>query len=81
VHVQVQPETKITSVLQCSLPLTLFVILCSKGRPLCIFMDDIFFHCPVPIGSLLLMSSQVYADAQDDTIQMSIENYIFIDIA
>jgi len=44
-------------------------------------MDDIFFHCPVPIGSLLLMSSQVYADAQDDTIQMSIENYIYIDIA
>nr|CAB3219767.1 acyl-coenzyme A thioesterase 9, mitochondrial-like [Phallusia mammillata] len=31
----------------------------SNSRPSVAFMDDIFFHCPVPIGSLLLMSSQI----------------------
>uniref|UniRef100_H2YQG0 HotDog ACOT-type domain-containing protein n=1 Tax=Ciona savignyi TaxID=51511 RepID=H2YQG0_CIOSA len=35
----------------------------SSNRPNVVAVDDIFFHCPVPIGSLLLMSSQIsYSD-------------------
>ncbi|XP_078486722.1 acyl-coenzyme A thioesterase 9, mitochondrial isoform X2 [Ciona intestinalis] len=37
----------------------------SGNRPYVVAVDDILFHCPVPIGSLLLMSSQVsYSDGK-----------------
>ncbi|CAK8698469.1 acyl-coenzyme A thioesterase 9, mitochondrial-like isoform X2 [Clavelina lepadiformis] len=46
----------------------------SKRVPRVVAMDDIIFHCPVPVGSILLMSSQIsYVEKQHFTCRVHAE--------